>query len=144
MTGPVIARSKVIKAAPEKIFDLLCDPVAHARFDGSGTVQGARGNPARLSLGACFAMNMRLGLPYRITNEVVEFEENRRIAWRHMGGHIWRYQLEAVEGGTKVTETFDGTTSKAPFLLALMGVGRRHPKAIEATLARLDALVTGS
>ena len=33
--------------------------------------------------------------------EVVEFEEDRRIAWRHYGHHIWRYTLEPTDGGTR-------------------------------------------
>lgn len=142
MAGPVIARSRVIDAPAQRIFDLLADPARHAEIDGSGSVRRARGNPARLSLGARFGMDMRIGLPYRITNEVVEFEEGRRIAWRHAGGHRWRYELEPTgDGRTTVTETFDGTTSRAPFLLTLMGVERRHPAAIEATLERLERAV---
>ena len=41
-------------------------------------------------------MKMKIGAPYKILNEVVEFEEGRRIAWRHFAGHIWRYILEPV------------------------------------------------
>jgi len=144
MADVVISRSRVIAAPADKIFDLLADPAAHARFDGSGTVRAARGNPGRLSLGARFGMDMRHGVPYRVTNEVVEFEEGRRIAWRHAGGHIWRYELEPVGEGaeTRVTETFDGRPSKSALALKVTGVERKHPKAIEATLERLDRLVT--
>ncbi len=130
----------MIAAPAATIFDLLADPAAHARLDGSGTVKAAVGNPKRLEMGSRFAMEMRLGLPYRITNEVVEFEEGRRIAWRHFGGHIWRYVLEPEGDSTKVTETFDGSTSRAPWLLRIMGVERKHPAAIEATLAHLDEI----
>ena len=41
------------------------------------------------------------GLPYQTPNEVVEFEQDRRIAWKTtglnglVGGRIWRYELEA-------------------------------------------------
>lgn len=144
MPAPVISRSRVIEAPASTIFDLLADPAAHAHFDGSGTVRSAVGNPKRLALGAKFAMNMRIMVPYRITNTVVEFEEGRRIAWRHFGGHIWRYELEPVDGGTRVTETFDGSTSHTPWLLPLMGVEKKHPAAIEATLDRLAAAATSA
>jgi len=40
-------------------------------------------------------------------NRVVEFEENRRIAWHHFAQFVWRYELEEVEGGTMVTESFN-------------------------------------
>ena len=53
---------------------------------------------------------MKLVVPYRMTNEVVEFVENETIAWRHLGGHIWRYRLDEVDGGTKITEEFDWRT----------------------------------
>lgn len=86
-------------------------------------------------------MSMRLGVPYRIANTVIEFEENRAIAWRHIGGHTWRYQLDATAGGTQtlVTETFDGTVSRFPPALLLMRAPKRNAAGIEATLKRLAA-----
>lgn len=69
-------RSRVIIATPAEIFDLLADPSKHSTFDGSGTVrQSADSSPDRLSEGAKFEMNMRWGVPYRMTNEVVEFDD---------------------------------------------------------------------
>ena len=90
-------------------------------------------------MGATFGMDMKIGAPYRIENTVVEFEEDALIAWRHMGGHRWRYELEPVDGGTRVTETFDWSTSKGPLLLELLGAPKRNTKAIEKTLDRLAA-----
>lgn len=139
-----VSASRVIAAPPEKIFDVLADPAQHPAIDGSGSVQAARpGGPERLSLGARFGMDMKIGIPYRIRNEVVEFEEGRRIAWRHPGHHVWRYELEPVEGGTKVTETFDWTHARAGFAYPLMRIPQRNLRSIEQTLERLDAYVTG-
>jgi uncharacterized protein YndB with AHSA1/START domain len=136
----VIQASRLVKAAPQQIFDLLADPRQHSLIDGSGSVQKARLNaPERLSLGAKFGMDMKIGLPYRITNEVVEFDEPKQIGWRHFGGHIWRYVLEPVDGGTKVTEQFDWTHNKSPLMLKVMGAFDKNQKAIEATLERLAA-----
>lgn len=120
---------------------MLADPRMHPIIDGSGSLQRVVNGPERLSLGAKFGMSMRIGVPYRVTNVVVEFDEPRRIAWRHFGGHIWRYELDPAPEGTKVTETFDGRTSRAPWLLRLMAVERKHPTAMEATLERLASLV---
>ncbi|MCU0261519.1 MAG: SRPBCC family protein, partial [Ilumatobacteraceae bacterium] len=104
----VVRSTRFVPAPPQAIFDLLADPSQHAVIDGSGTVVSASdAAPARLTLGSKFGMSMKMGMPYRITNEVVELEEPTLIAWRHMGGHIWRYRLEPVEGGTQVTEEFD-------------------------------------
>jgi len=87
-------------------------------------------------------MSMKLGVPYKITNTVIEFEEGRRIAWRHFGGHTWRYILEPIGDGsqTKVTEQFDGNTSKLPIALKLQKAHIRNKKSIEKTLDNLAAL----
>ena len=135
-----VSRTRVIGASAADVFDLLADPTKHSMIDGSGTVKGSRpGVPTRLSLGATFGMDMKLGAPYRIENTVVEFEDNRTIAWRHFGGHRWKYELEPVDGGTKVTETFDWSTSKGPLLLEFAGAPKRNTRAIEKTLDRLAA-----
>lgn len=137
----VVRVSKNVAATPQQIFDLLADPSRHQSIDGSGTVRDALSSaPQRLSLGSKFGMKMRLGLPYRITNEVVEFDEPSVIAWRHFGGHIWRYRLEEVEGGTMVTEEFDWRRAKSPPMLRATRTPERNRKAIEATLDRLAAL----
>jgi len=138
-----VSVERVITAPPEKIFDVLADPAQHAVIDGSGTVQHARGNSIRLTLGAKFGMSMRLGLPYPVTNTVVEFDENRRIAWRHMGRHRWRYELQPIESGTRVTETFDWNGAPLGWLYELTGLPARHKPNMEGTLERLDDLVTG-
>src|SRR3546814_13538874 len=70
-------------------------------------------------------------------NTVEEFEEGRLIAWRHMGRHRWRYELEPTEGGTTVTETFDTTTVPALFRPITKLAGKKNPQNMEATLDRL-------
>lgn len=134
----VVSVQKFVPASPQQIFDLLADPRQHPLIDGSGTVQQAQQDaPERLSLGATFGMDMRMGAPYPITNTVVEFDEPERIAWRHFGGHIWRYLLEPADGGTTVTEQFDYTDARSQLLLRLSGFPGRNKKAMEATLDRL-------
>jgi uncharacterized protein YndB with AHSA1/START domain len=135
--------SRVVAAPPDAVFDLLADPSKHPLIDGSGSVRSAVDGPARLTLGSRFGMRMRFGVPYRITNEVVEFDEPRLIAWRHLGGHVWRYRLEPVDGGTLVTEEFDWRTSRAPWALRLIGAPTRNRESIEETLDRLAAQVSG-
>jgi len=140
----VISRSIRIDASPERVFDLLADPRRHPDFDGSGSVKGSISGPQRLSLGDKFGMDMRIVVPYRVSSQVKEFEEGRRIAWAHLGGHRWRYQLESLpDGGTEVTETFDATTARSARALKFMDAYRRNARAIEETLPRLKALVEG-
>ena len=134
----VVSRSTIVPAPAQMIFDLLADPRRHNEIDGSGSVQSAQINaPERLSLDATFGMQMKIGFSYKITNTVVEFEEGKTIAWRHFGGHIWRYILEPVDGGTKVTEQFDWNKSKSPLILKLRKSPQENAKSIEKTLENL-------
>ncbi len=138
----VVSASRRIAAPAEKIFDLLADSTRHHEFDGSGSVQQARqGAPTRLALGAKFGMDMKIGISYKITNEVVEFEENRRIAWRHFGRHVWRYELEPSDDGTVVTESFDWTNARSRKMIEIMGYPKKNLAAIEQTLERLATVV---
>jgi hypothetical protein len=84
-------------------------------------------------------MRMRIGLPYLVTNRVSEFEPDRRIAWHHFGGHVWRWELEATEGGTQTTETFDWSTSRWPWALESLNIPERNERALKATLGKLAA-----
>lgn len=148
----LVSAERVIHAPPERIFALLADPRRHPDIDGSGTVRAAKpGDPERLTLGARFGMSMRLGMPYSMMNTVTELEENRRIAWqtrapgllgRVVGGRIWRYELEPVDGGTRVRETWDISQDRQRLLLR--AGGRRTRRAIEQTLARIEQLVSSS
>lgn len=132
-----VSRSTLVAAPPEEIFELLARPQRHPEIDGSGTVQAPVGDQKRLALGSTFGMKMRMALPYRIVNTVVEFEEGRRIAWRHFHRHVWRWELEPVDGGTKVTETFDWSSARSPRGIELIKAPTRNAQWIEATLQRL-------
>src|SRR6476620_3624154 len=146
----LVSRSRFIAAAPEAIFEVLATPALHSVIDGSDTVKGAQPRgPERLAPGAKFGMDMKIGVDYKILNTVCEFEEGRRIAWRHFYGHIWRYVLEpatdaAGRAGTRVTEQWDARAVRGKFFLRLAGYLRRHPASIEKTLLRLEQHVTGA
>ncbi|MEM7276237.1 MAG: SRPBCC family protein [Actinomycetota bacterium] len=141
----MVSVTREIPATPEVIFELLADPAKHRTFDGSDTVvEGHPDNPDRLSLGDRFGMKMRLGVPYRISNEVVAFEEGRVIAWRHLGHHVWRYELEPTDRGTTiVTESFNWGVARFPPMYEWVGYPARHTKNMARTLERLEAVVTG-
>ena len=140
-----ISHSIVVDADPTTLFDVLADPSQHSLFDGSDSVRGRVGGPPRLYLGARFAMRMRWGAPYVINNTVVEYEEDRRIAWRHLARHVWRYELRPIgrdgEARTEVTETFDWSPAPLGFAYQRLGWVDRNDEAIRATLQRLKVLV---
>jgi uncharacterized protein YndB with AHSA1/START domain len=154
MKGYVLSVRREIAAPPEAIFDVLSDSAQHSLIDGSGMLQGAKEPPERLALGSKFGMGMKLGVRYSTVNRVVEFEENRRIAWqtgpegawgRLMGGRIWRYHLEPTGDGTVVRESWDITPDHQRSLLKLGDIySNKTRRDMERTLARLDALVTAS
>ncbi len=117
MDGTVITVERTIPASPPAVFALLADAANHSTFDGSGSVQGAHpGGGEPLRLGSQFGMSMKMGVPYSTRNTVVEYEQDRRIAWktsvglplgRELGGRIWRYELEPAGDGTLVRESWD-------------------------------------
>jgi uncharacterized protein YndB with AHSA1/START domain len=142
MTSRIISASTTVAAPPEVVFAILADPRQHPRIDGSGTLRGTISGPERLTKGAEFGMDMKMfGLPYKIRNRVVELDENRRIAWRHFGGHRWRYELEPVDGGTRVTESFDYSHYNRLWstFIEVTGFPGRNRAGIEETLVRLSA-----
>ena len=141
-----ISGSRDIAAPPEVIFALLADARRHAEIDGSNTVRrNEMRAPERLALGAKFGMKMKvLGFPYRVTNTVVEFEQDRLIAWRHVGRHRWRYELEPAEGGTEVTESFDWASSRFPPFYEWFGYPARHEVNMTKTLERLEDVLSRS
>lgn len=142
MSAYLVSESRVIAASPQQLFDIVADPAMHPKMDGSGSLQAAReGNPARLSKGARFGMDMKIGAAYKITNTVLEFDEPKVISWRHFNGHVWRYSFVPVEGATLVTEQWDARPAKNRFFLRLSGFPDRNRKGIRATLERLDELV---
>ena len=135
----IVSVERFIPAAPGLIFEILADPRQHSKIDGSGSVKAAKVSaPSRLSKGSKFTMDMKILVPYKMTNTVVEFEENRRIAWQHFGGHIWRYILEPVDGGTKVTEQFDYIGSKSALMLKLRGSMSTNEKFMIKTLENIE------
>jgi hypothetical protein len=146
----VVSVERVIPSPPEPIFDLLADPTRHREIDGSGSVRDAKGEPRRLELGSSFGMSMKIGIPYSMVSTVVEYDENRLIAWqtrgpgpigRHFAGRIWRYELEPVEGGTLVRETWDIRQESAVTKPLVRPAAGKTRKNMAATLARIEEIV---
>jgi hypothetical protein len=124
------------------VFAILADPRQHNRIDGSGSVQSVIGGPRRLTAtGQTFTVRMKLfGVPYVIRNRVVEFEADRRIAWRHFTANRWRYELAATpDEGTTVTETFDSSRADpvTDAVVRWVKFPERNREGIRGTLQRL-------
>ena len=145
---------RVIPAPAAAIFALLADPSRHKEIDGSGSVRDSKEPSQRVKLGDKFGMSMKLGIPYSMVSEVIEFEDDRRIAWQSRppgvfgkisGGRIWRYELEPVDGGTRVRETWDTSHEiGTKFMLQNSRVHQHTREAMEKTLANIEQLVAST
>lgn len=140
-----VSATATVAASPAEVFEFLRRPANHPIISGDRTVTGGTGGPERLSLGDKFGMAMKIVLPYRVRNTVVEYEEDRRIAWCHPGRHRWRWELEPDgEGHTRLTETFDLSTAVFPPALRFMGYPKRHLLNVARSVANVRDHLAGS
>jgi uncharacterized protein YndB with AHSA1/START domain len=154
MDGDTVSVERVIAAPPERIFDLLADASQHPVIDGSGAVKAAKADaPDRLTLGSTFGMSMKMVIGYSMVNEVIEYEDGKRIAWQARppgfmgkisGGRIWRYELEPVDGGTRVRETWDVSQDHNRALLKIGPTPKSTQRNMEKTLERIEDVVQPS
>ena len=139
ITEDTVSATGIVPATPAAVFDFLRRPANHSELSGDGTVKGSRTGDEELSMDSRFGMKMKVGVPYRMSSKVVEFEQDHLIAWCHFGGHRWRWELEPVDGGTQVTETFDMSTAKFPPALRLAGYPKRHEDNVADSVRNLIA-----
>jgi hypothetical protein len=155
MKGYVLTVERIVPAPPDVIFAVLADAGRHHIIDGSGMLQGAtEAAPQRLALGTTFGMGMKMVVSYSTVNKVVEFDDDRLIAWktgpagfmgRLVAGRVWRYELTPVDGGTLVRESWDITADHQRVLLKLGDIySGKTRRDMERTLERLSTLVAGT
>ncbi|QIM17530.1 polyketide cyclase [Leucobacter coleopterorum] len=111
----IVSAERVVVASPEVIFELIADPAQQPRWDGNDNLSEAAPGQRVHQGGDVFVMKITTDGQYR-ENRVVEFEEDRRIAWlpSPVGavapGHLWRWELEPqADGTTLVRHTYDWT-----------------------------------
>lgn len=133
----------LVPASAEEVWALVANPHRHHEFDGSGTVRSQAVGPHELTEGSRFSVHMRkYKLPYRLPLRVTRSERNRAVEWRQPTGHRWRWEIEPVQGGVVVTETFDASQQLPPVRAGLKaaGVFRENAASIQASLVRLRGL----
>lgn len=124
MSYESVSATTTIGASAEAVFVVLADPARHATIDGTGWVREAVDPRPITALGQVF----RIGMfhpehpegNYEMHNLVIDFVQDRVIAWRPgfvadersgelgFGGWTWRYDL--TPRGTdacEVTHTYD-------------------------------------
>jgi len=150
--GNTVSVERVINAPADQIFALIADAGKHSSFDGSGTVDHTTAQSIPLDLGTTFSMRMRgrpetFFLPYTMNNKVIEFEQDRLIAWQPttlgglIGGRIWRYELQPVDGGTLVRETWDVSRDRQRPMLKMGAMPKQAEDGMRATLERIAAVL---
>jgi hypothetical protein len=140
---PLYFKSQLVINAPaKKIFDFISMPGNHPLMDGSGMVKNKFSGPERLYLGAKFGMRMRLGIPYVIKNQVIEYQDNKSIAWQHLLHNVWRYELQEIDPNTTlVIESWDGRKARSRWWVS--DAGKWVPTAMAKTLVKLKELIQG-
>ncbi|MEU0496036.1 SRPBCC family protein [Mycobacterium sp. NPDC006124] len=137
-----VAKRVLVNAPAADIFALVADPHRHAELDGSGTVRDVDvKGPSHLAVGDKFTVGMtQYGLPYKITSTATDVQEGKVVEWQHPLGHKWRWELAPVPGQdavTEVTETFDYSTAKVPFVITAFGYDKKNAEGMASTLERL-------
>jgi hypothetical protein len=151
MEGHVVSVEKIIAAPAPALFAVVADANRHPEIDGSGTVIKTKsGAAAPLTLGSTFGMSMKQGLPYSMSNTVIEYEQDRLIAWqtvfsgffgRYIGGRIWRYEFEPVDGGTLVRESWDISQDKQGRFLKMGKMSTQTAQSMATSLEHLADIV---
>lgn len=100
--------SVVVERSPEELYDLLTDIERTGEWSpvcvGCSWEDGAQARE-----GAWFTgRNETDGRSWQTRSEVVTAERGRRFAWQVGGTFVrWAYDFEGVEGGTRLTESWE-------------------------------------
>jgi uncharacterized protein YndB with AHSA1/START domain len=136
----IVSASREIAAPADTIFQLIADPSLQPRWDGNDNLAEAPAGQRVRTVGDVFTMTLTTGSDR--ANHVVEFEEDRRIAWRPSEpgrtppGHLWRWELEPLdESRTRVTHTYDWSALTDETRLA-----RARATTADKLLASIDRL----
>ncbi|WP_347351341.1 SRPBCC family protein [Intrasporangium sp.] len=108
----VVSAQREIAAPAGEIFEIIADPAQQPRFDANDNLDNAAAGQRVRRVGDVFTMHNRGGRTR--ANHVVEFEEQRLLAWRpaepgkEPPGHLWRWELQPLDPRrTLVTHTYD-------------------------------------
>lgn len=147
LPAKIVSASRVIAAPATRIFELIADPALQPRWDGNENLAEAAPGQRVHAVGDVFTMRLSMGGVR--DNHVVEFEEDRRIAWRPAdpgkppAGHLWRWELEPLDPArTRVTHTYDWSALSDPNRLAR--ARSTTADSLAASLSRLATLAEGS
>lgn len=140
--GRVVSAERIIAAEAGEIFELIADPARQPQWDGNDNLERAEPGQRVRAVGDVFTITLIHDGAVR-ENHVEEFAEGRLIAWRpsEVGrpcpGHLWRWELTPVSGGTRVRHTYDWSR-----LTDENRMRRARATTSEKLLASIDRLAT--
>ena len=148
-----ITVQRTIDAPTQVVFDVLSNPQRHPELDGSGFVLSDEKSDRITGTGDVFRMNMsgaHMGGDYQTDNTVTGYDANHLLAWQtapadtEPPGWEWTWQL-AAQGpeATEVTLSYDWSKVTDPQLLEKISFPLVPQSALEDSLARLAAAVSG-
>jgi len=146
-----ISASVDIAAPPEAVWTVVSDVTRMPEWSPELRrlfVLGSREPRVGMQL---LGINRRGYAAWPTTSKVVRFEPGRAVAWKtRESGATWTYELEPVDGGTRLTGRRDlpkftiGTTLMAPLIGGADGHDRELADGIRATLERIKVTVEAS
>jgi uncharacterized membrane protein len=135
--------SVVINRPVEEVFEYMLDIHKVAQWR-SGLVESEKTSEGPTGVGSTWReVETFLGRKMDSTNEMTEFEANKRFSYKATSGPIpleGGFTFESVEGGTRVTASFD-TELGGFFRLAEPIVMRMARRQMEADFANLEDLL---
>jgi uncharacterized protein YndB with AHSA1/START domain len=141
--------SQQVEAPPDRVWQLVGDPVAMAGIAAECVAMEWVGTPAAPGIGARFRGRNRSGWRrWTTTCTIVRYEPGTEIAWDAAFGFLpiarWSYRLEPLDDGrrTVVEERFDDHRGAVLHATSPLVRGTRDTEGLnrsnmEATLARL-------
>ncbi|NUL48244.1 polyketide cyclase [Cellulosimicrobium funkei] len=139
----IVTAERTVRAPASGLFELIADPARQPDWDGNDNLARAAAGQRVRAVGDVFTTDLTNGQSRE--NHVVEFAENRLIAWlpapvgEEPRGHLWRWELEAAgEGVTLVRHTYDWAQLTDESRFARAAATTRD--SLAASLDRLAAL----
>jgi uncharacterized protein YndB with AHSA1/START domain len=141
-----VSVSTVIKASPQAVFSLITDVTRMGEWSpetvAAQWVDGATGP----KVGAKFKGTNRLGKAKWSTKPTITALEPARLFQFEVpgkSGPTWRYEFEAVDGGTRVTESVE-QQRPSPFIIRMIqkrnGVTDRNESLRQGMITTLERL----
>jgi hypothetical protein len=141
-----VEASAVIERPLDEFFALAADPKNDPLW-ASAIAEARQTSEGPLAVGTTYEQVLRLlGRRLKITFDVTEYEQNRRLHIGHFSGRLrsvaGRRTFEAVPGGTRVTFAGEGTSGLFLNLLEPL-MNAAAGRAVTRDLANLKAILEG-